>query len=96
MTHATSVPRASGFVLVAKWRVIPDLIGLRPVARSPLGRYTGVYRLAAIFWEADYSGQILNAERKCLPTVSCSETNMCDPAVSKAVSREFDGRKRCL
>ena|SRR2546422_1652 len=55
-----------------------------------------VYRLAAIFREADYSGQILNAERKCLPTVSCSETNMCDPAVSKAVSREFDGRKRCL
>ena len=58
-----------------------------------------VYRLAAIFREADYSGQILNAERKRLPTVSCSETNMCDPAVSKAViiiSREFDGRKRCL
>ena len=44
-----------------------------------------VYRRAAIFREADYSGQILNAERKCLPTVSCSETNMCDPAVSKAV-----------
>src|SRR5438876_8865909 len=37
-----------------------------------------VYRLAAIFREVDYSGQILNAERKCLPKVSCSETNMCE------------------